>query len=883
MERPVFAITLILAVTGARAQSVVAGMSFSDHSLFADGRPANLTRLSFPRAVDIGPDGLVYIAGGGTVRRIGADGRLATVLSDNQMDIFLQFAIDRAGTMYYDTGIGVRKAAPGGQPVTLAGYGADTPFADGQTAMGRKALITGLALGPAGDVYFSDYYSLSVWRLDSAGTTHFVFGPGTQNNPPERLLFDPTGRLYITSPSGLTRLEADGSTTSIPLQIFPDALSFQPNGTLYIASAGKPQAFRVNPDNSLTAVAGSGNYGFSNGCGSGSNPGVGDALTARFASADSLKFDSWGNLLIVDGFNSIVRQVTPDGRISTLAGMPAGFSGDGGPASQAQFAGPRSIAFDAVGNLYIADTGNNRVRKVSADGMVHTVAGDGSPTADLDYACSTQNDSFLNSPQEIAVDAAGNLLIADAGKHRVVKVAPDGTFTRFAGTGSSGTAQAVIGTPASALTLDTPSAVGVDTAANVYIGDSALRTLKVAPDGTIADVIPAVRAQGFGRGPNGELYLVANWIGYQVTGNDHLVPIAGTGQASDISPNGPAPLDEPIVSNYPHRAGMAMDANLTLYSMNNSGTLDHIFPSGRVTTDLGADPLPGGGYFAPQVGGADLAASPAGAVHLVDDYDNVVWRYSLLTDVAGAAATPTLGTSPVRNAASHQIGTLDEILPTGGFSSAPYRFMESDVIAPLELIQITGESLGPLLGLEGTPGGDGALPTSLGGVQVSLGGTPLQLRSVQAGRVIAVTPSTLPANAQLEMTVQYSGGATGTTVHTAAATAPGLFLTQDPDGGTTVVVEDVVGAVVTQSHPAARGAVVALFGTGFGAVSNGQFSASTQVSVNGVPATVLFAGTVPGFAGLAQVNIIVPDTTTGPVDLTVGGVHRPQGGRLWIQ
>src|SRR5712671_4262931 len=138
----------------------------------------------------------------------------------------------------------------------------------------------------------------------------------------------------------------------------------------------------------------------------------------------------FGNLLVVNGS---VQEITPAGVIRRIAGGPPSFSGDGGPASTATLSEPHGLAFDGAGNFYIADTGNNRIRQVTPDGIIHTIAGNGGPTAETPSRCVADNESQLRKPQAVAVDAAGNLYVADTGKHRVLKVAPDGTMTRIAG------------------------------------------------------------------------------------------------------------------------------------------------------------------------------------------------------------------------------------------------------------------------------------------------------------------------------------------------------------------------------------------------------------------------------------------------------------------
>ncbi len=135
--------------------------------------------------------------------------------------------------------------------------------------------------------------------------------------------------------------------------------------------------------------------------------------------------DAAGNLFIADTFNNRIRRVSPDGIISTVAGNGIrGLSGDGGPATNAAVAFPRGLALDTAGNLFIADTLNFRIRRVSPDGIISTVAGNGTERFSGDGGAATS--ASLVRPQAVAVDAAGNLFIADTFNHRIRQVSPDG-------------------------------------------------------------------------------------------------------------------------------------------------------------------------------------------------------------------------------------------------------------------------------------------------------------------------------------------------------------------------------------------------------------------------------------------------------------------------
>jgi sugar lactone lactonase YvrE len=208
-----------------------------------------------------------------------------------------------------------------------------------------------------------------------------------------------------------------------------------------------------------TTVAGNDVAGFS---GDG-----GPAVAARLNSPSGIALDAAGNLYVADRANNRVRRVSPDGSIATVAGNGTeGFSGDGAQAAGAQIAQPSGVAAGNAGNLYISDTGNSRVRKVSPNGVISTyaggvygISGDGGPAAG----------AGLMRPHGLAVDAGGNLFIADADGQTVRKVTPDGTIGTFAGTGSTGWSG---GPGPTATHLNYPSGVAVDASGDIFISDT---------------------------------------------------------------------------------------------------------------------------------------------------------------------------------------------------------------------------------------------------------------------------------------------------------------------------------------------------------------------------------------------------------------------------
>ena len=200
-----------------------------------------------------------------------------------------------------------------------------------------------------------------------------------------------------------------------------------------------------------------------------------------------------GNLFISDLYNNRVRKVSANGVITTVAGNGTqGFTGDGGPATAAQIAQPYGIAVDGSGNFFFADFGNTRVRKVSASGTITTVAGNGTPGFTGDGKSRTAAE--VNYPKGIALDASGNLFIADFANSLIRKVSASGIITTVAGTGDFG--YTGDGGPATSAKLYFPRGVAVDTAGNVFIADLNSVIREVSASGSTTLPTPSIAAGG---------------------------------------------------------------------------------------------------------------------------------------------------------------------------------------------------------------------------------------------------------------------------------------------------------------------------------------------------------------------------------------------------
>ena len=202
----------------------------------------------------------------------------------------------------------------------------------------------------------------------------------------------------------------------------------------------------------VTTLAGSGIQGYADGNGT----------SASFSAPAGVAVDGVGNVYVADSSNNRIRKITPSGIVSTLAGSGSSGYADGNGTS-AEFNSPWGVAVDGSGNVYVADSSNHRIRKITATGTVTTLAGSGSAA----FANGQRTSASFNMPLGVAVDGSGNVYVADLGNHRIRKVDVQGNVTTLAGSGTQGAVDAQ-GTSAS---FDSPRGVAVDTGGNVYVGD----------------------------------------------------------------------------------------------------------------------------------------------------------------------------------------------------------------------------------------------------------------------------------------------------------------------------------------------------------------------------------------------------------------------------
>ena len=258
----------------------------------------------------------------------------------------------------------------------------------------------------------------------------------------------------------------------------PSGVAVDRMGNVYFADTFNHRIRRVDLLGAITTIAGTGEDGF--------NGDIGPAAMAQLDRPFGVAVDSAGIVYFADAFNHRIRRVDPSGAISTIAGAGGwGYGGDGGPAIAARLDLPTSVAVDEAGNVYFADTENDRIRRVDPSGVIATVAGTGQSGFNGDGGPAVQ--AQLDTPYGVAVDKAGNVFVADTFNHRIRRVDSSGAITTIAGNGERGFGGD--GGPAVEAQLNEPRGVAVDAGGAVYFSDEGNdRIRRVDPSGSIATV-----------------------------------------------------------------------------------------------------------------------------------------------------------------------------------------------------------------------------------------------------------------------------------------------------------------------------------------------------------------------------------------------------------
>ena len=436
------------------------------------------------------------IAGTLGIPGFSGDGALATSATIYRV---LGLSVDAAGANVwvadYDNQR-IREFAVGGKINTVAGVSGAGFCGDGGPATSACLYYpVSPAVDSAGNLYIADSYNQRVRKVDSTQTINTVAGNGSINqttlvngtstgitlNYPWGIVGDPSGNLFVANQSdnavqelvissslvnifagtGTGGYNGDGIPANTAELNNPEGVARDSAGNVYIADPYNCIIRKVDTAGNISTVA-----GIPSGCGYGGDGGA--ATSANLYYPAGVAVDSSNNLYIADTSNHIIRKVSA-GIITTVAGTPqtAGYSGDGGPATSAKLSSPQDMKVDSAGNIYIADTTNHRIRKVSAaSANITTVAGNGAAGFSGD-GIATQNSIYY--PLGLWLDANDNLFIADTYNHRIRMVDGGGTMATVAGNGTA--AFAGDGGPAISASFSYPQDVYVDGTGNLFVTD----------------------------------------------------------------------------------------------------------------------------------------------------------------------------------------------------------------------------------------------------------------------------------------------------------------------------------------------------------------------------------------------------------------------------
>ena len=563
-----------------------------------------------------------------------------------------------------------------------------------------------------------------------------------------------------TQPSG------DGGLATDAGLINPFALAVDTAGNLYIVEKGSYRVRKVSPQGIITTLAGTGKQNqqkFNSGY-----PGDGGpAVNAPLNDPSGLAVDRSGNIYIADQGDFVIRKVSPDGNISTFAGIgAAGYSGDGGQAANATFT-PSSLASDPAGNLYLADGAASVIRKISPDGVISTFAGNGK--RDFAGDGGLAKSASLSYPSSLAFDAAGNVFVADSGNNVIRKIGVNGVISTVAGNYNLPYEFSGDGGPAISATFQNPFGVTVDIDGNLFIADlNANRIREVLTTGVI------VTAAGNG-----------NYV-YQGDGG----PATNAGIQSPISV-------------------LAVGNNIYV-------------------SDFGH-----------------------GLVRLLKP------------------GTPPMGSPP--------------LVSEGGIVTI---FSSAQTIAAESWISIYGSNL-----IAGTTpvAWNGDYPLALGGTTVTVNKVPVPLSYVSPTMINAFVPNSGGLATANVVVTTANGNASGKTTFAPASPAfcllgdgkhvAGIILRADGSGAFGGGTYDVIGPLGDSlgypTVPAKAGENIVLFGVGFGSTNPPDYiyskSPGTAVAANPVAITIAGTSIPPSFAGLSSPGLFQFNLTV-PTGLGIGDV-----------
>jgi len=469
-------------------------------------------------------------------------------------------------------------------------------------------------------------------------------GRSAQFNFPSDVALDTEGNVYVAdwgnhrirkiTPEGLVSTLA-GSTEGFRDGLgrsaqfnIPADVALDAAGNVYVADQQNHLIRKITPEGLVSTLAGS-TEGFRDGAG----------RSAEFNRPSGVVLDAEGNVYVADYFNNRIRKITPEGLVSTLAGSTEGFRDGAG--RSAQFHYPYDVAVDAAGNVYVADQQNHLIRKITPEGLVSTLAG-----STVGFRDGSGRSAQFNFPSGVSLDTEGNVYVADYGNHRIRKITPEGLVSTLAGStvgfrdGSGRSAQ-----------FDRPSGGVLDAGGNVYVADEFNNLIrKITPEGLVSTFAGSIWGFRDGSGtsaefnrPTGVALDAADNVYIANSYNHRIRKITPEGVVSTIVGSTQGFRDGDGTSaqfNYPY--GVAVDAEGNVYvadSFNNR--IRKITPEGLVSTFAGSTEgfRDGAGTSAQFNRPAGVGVDTAGIVYVADYYNHRIRKITpegLVSTLAGS-------------------------------------------------------------------------------------------------------------------------------------------------------------------------------------------------------------------------------------------------------
>lgn len=693
-----FLFSLLIARGQTATITTVAGSGY--HEYAGDGGPATAARINWATDVTCDAAGNVYIAdvGNSRIRKVNTAGVIVTIAGNGtygysgdggqataaQLSSPFGVCVDAAGNIYIaDTyNDRIRKVSPSGIITTVAGTGINGFSGNGGLASAAQlSSPSHVTVDPAGNIYIADVGNYMVRKVSplgiistvagSNGSSPIVFGgPATGGAVyAAGIAVDAIGNFYICGGSVVEKINSagiitlvagdlinsgdsgDGGPATTALLYDPQGLAIDAAGNIYFADHTNNKVKKINSSGIITTVAG---------ITAGYNGDGGLASAAYLDEPYGVGLTPAGDVLIADAFNFRIRKIaSATGLISTVAGTV--HVGDGGPATDAEFKRIEGIKTDAIGNLYLADWVDGRVRKVDASGTITTIAGNGCTGYSGDGGPATS--AMLAGPGDVITDGAGNIYITDYLGNRVRKVSPAGIITTVAGNGTAGFSGD--GGPATAANLYCPWFLAIDGTGNLYVSDINMRVRKITPSGIITTVAGNGTWGNTGDGGPATLASInCVLISVDAAGNLYLpglstrvvspsgiittVPNTTIGSTGGFSGDG-GPVSAATLSSQFYTA---RDAAGNLYISDQfNNRIRKVTPAGIINTIAGngspvhsgdGGPAIAGGMYSPY----SITVSPAGGIYFYEQGSNYIRKicYGTLPAVSPVSGPATVCT-----------------------------------------------------------------------------------------------------------------------------------------------------------------------------------------------------------------------------------------------